>query len=84
MTTTNEPAQFAADQLKSIVERIERLHEEKKAIGDDCRDVYAEAKANGFDVKAIRHVVRLRAQDVNERKEQEALLETYLHALGMI
>lgn len=83
MSTANAPTQFAADQLKSIVERIEHLHEEKKALGDDCRDVYAEAKAAGFDVKAIRHVVRLRAQDVNERKEQEAVLETYLHALGM-
>ncbi len=75
---------FAKDQLKTFVERIERLEEEKKAIADDIRDVYAEAKANGFDVKALRAVVRLRKQDVNERKEQEAILETYLHALGML
>ena len=75
---------FAKDQLKAFVERVERLEEEKKAITDDVRDVYAEAKANGYDVKALRTVVRLRKQDVNERKEQEAILETYLHALGML
>jgi len=84
-----EPAQaaahrFAKDQLKAFIERIERLEEEKKAISDDIRDVYAEAKGNGFDVKALRTVVRLRKQDVDERKEQEAILETYLHALGML
>ena len=75
---------FAKDQLKAIIERIERLEEEKKTISDDIRDVYAEAKGNGFDVKSLRVVVRLRKQDINERKEQEAILETYLHALGMI
>jgi uncharacterized protein (UPF0335 family) len=75
---------FAKDQLKAFVERIERLHEEKKAISDDIADVYAEAKGNGFDKKALAIVVRLRAQDVNERKEQEAIVETYMHALGML
>jgi uncharacterized protein (UPF0335 family) len=75
---------FAKDQLKAFVERVERLEEEKKAIADDVRDVYAEAKANGYDVKALRTVIRLRKQDVNERKEQEAILETYMHALGML
>jgi uncharacterized protein (UPF0335 family) len=75
---------FAKDQLKAFVERVERLEEEKKAIADDIRDVYAEAKGNGFDVKTLRVVVRLRKQDMNERKEQEAILETYLHALGML
>ena len=75
---------FAKDQLKAIIERIERLEEEKKTISDDIRDVYAEAKGNGFDVKALRQVVRLRKQDVDERKEQEAILETYLQALGML
>ena len=75
---------FAKDQLKAFVERIERLEEEKKAIADDIRDVYGEAKANGFDTKALRTVVRLRKQDVSERKEQEAVLETYMHALGML
>ncbi len=77
-------AQFAKEQLRAIVERIERLEEEKKAIADDIRDVYAEAKGNGYDVKALRTVVRLRKQDKDERAEQEAILETYLHALGMI
>lgn len=75
---------FAKDHLKSFVERIERLEEEKKALSDDIRDVYAEAKSSGFDVKALRCVVKLRKQDVDERKEQEAILETYLHALGML
>jgi uncharacterized protein (UPF0335 family) len=81
----DQPARrFAKDQLKAFVERVERLEEEKKAIADDIRDVYAEAKGNGFDVKTLRVVVRLRKQDLNERKEQEAILETYLHALGML
>lgn len=75
---------FAKDQLKSIIERIERLEEEKKAISEDIRDVYAESKGNGFDVKALRAIVRLRKQDPNERQEQETILETYMHALGMI
>jgi uncharacterized protein (UPF0335 family) len=74
---------FAKDQLKAIVERIERLEEEKKAIADDIRDVYGEAKGNGYDVKALRTVIRLRKQDKDERAEQEAILDTYLHALGM-
>ena len=75
---------FAKDQLKAFVERIERLEEEKKAIADDIRDVYAEAKGNGYDVKAMRAVVRLRKQDKDERMEYEAVLETYMHALGLI
>jgi uncharacterized protein (UPF0335 family) len=80
-----EPAtHFAKDHLKAFVERIERLEEEKKTISDDIRDVYAEAKSTGFDVKALRAIVRLRKQDVDERKEQEAILETYMHALGML
>ena len=74
----------AADQLRLFIERIERLEEEKKTISDDIRDVYAEAKGNGFDVKALRTIVRLRKQDVDERKEQETILETYMHALGML
>jgi uncharacterized protein (UPF0335 family) len=82
---TEEPAtKFAKDQLKAIVERIERLEEEKKTISDDIRDVYAEAKGNGFDVKALRSVVRLRKMDANERQEHETILETYLQALGML
>ena len=75
---------IAKDHLKAFIERIERLEEEKKAIADDIRDVYAEAKGNGFDVKALRTIVRMRKQDVEERREQEAILETYMHALGML
>ena len=75
---------FAKDQLKAFVERIERLEEEKKTISDDIRDVYAESKGNGFDVKALRAIVRLRKQDANERAEQETILETYMQALGML
>ena len=75
---------FAKDQLKAIVERIERLEEEKKTISDDIRDVYAEAKGNGYDVKALRTIVRMRKQDANERAEQETILETYMAALGML
>jgi len=80
-----QPAtRFAKDQLKAFIERVERLEEEKKAIADDIRDVYAEAKGNGFDVKALRTIVRLRKQDANERAEQETILETYMQALGML
>jgi uncharacterized protein (UPF0335 family) len=77
-------ARFAKDHLKAFVERIERLEEEKKTIADDIRDVYAESKANGFDTKVLRQVVKLRKQDANERNEQQAVLETYMHALGML
>jgi uncharacterized protein (UPF0335 family) len=81
----DEPAtRFAKDQLKAIVERIERLEEEKKTLCDDIRDVYSEAKGNGFDVKALRTIIRMRKQDANERAEQETILETYLQALGML
>ena len=75
---------FAKDQLKAIIERVERLEEEKKTISDDIRDVYAEAKGNGYDVKALRTIIRMRKQDANERAEQETILETYLQALGML
>jgi uncharacterized protein (UPF0335 family) len=75
---------FAKDQLKAFIERVERLEEEKKTIADDIRDVFAEAKANGFDVKALRTIVRMRKQDADERREHEAILETYMHALGML
>ena len=82
---TEAPAtKFAKDQLKAIIERIERLEEEKKTISDDIRDVYAESKGNGFAVKALRAIVRLRKQDPNERAEQETILETYMQALGML
>jgi uncharacterized protein (UPF0335 family) len=73
----------AGDHLKSFIERIERLEEEKKALGDDIRDVYSEAKANGFEAKIMRQIVKIRKMDKDELDEQEALLETYLLALGM-
>lgn len=75
---------FAKDQLKAFVERIEKLEEEKKTISDDIRDVYAESKANGFDVKALRAIIKMRKIEPTERDEQEAILETYMHALGML
>ena len=82
--TEEQPAtRFAKDQLKAFIERVERLEEEKKAIADDIRDVYAEAKGSGFDVKALRAIVRLRKMDADERKEQETILDTYKVALGM-
>jgi len=73
-----------AAHLRAFIERIERLEEEKKALSDDIKDVYAEAKGNGFDVKVLRTIVRLRKQDANERQEQETILETYMQALGML
>lgn len=73
----------ARDQLRSFIERVERLEEEKKTIADDIRDVYGEAKAMGFDAKILRKVIALRKKDANERAEEEAILNTYLIALGM-
>ena len=73
----------AKDQLRTIVARIERLEEEKAALSADLREVYAEAKGNGFDVKALKSVIRIRKQDENKRREAEVVLTTYLHALGM-
>ena len=73
---------LAADRLKSFIERIERLEEEKKNLIADSREVYAEAKSSGFDTKTMRKVVALRKLDQSERQEQEALLDTYLRALG--
>jgi uncharacterized protein (UPF0335 family) len=73
----------ARDQLRAFIERIERLEEEKKQISDDIKDVYAEAKANGFDVKIMRKVISLRKKEPNEREEEESLLDLYLQALGM-
>ncbi len=81
---TVDPDSIAGDQLKAFVERIERLEEEKQAISDDIKDVYAEAKANGFDVKILRQVIKMRKQDASERAEMESLLELYCNALGMM
>lgn len=80
---SNDAGAIARDQLRSLVERIERLDEERKIIGDDIKDVYGEAKANGFDTKVLRKVVAIRKQDQSIRLEQEAILDMYLHALGM-
>ena len=74
----------AAGQLRSLIERIERLEEEKKTIAEDIRDIYAEAKGNGFDTKAIRTIVRMRKKDAAQREEEATILELYLAALGMI
>ena len=68
--------------LKAFIERIERLEEEKKALADDIKDVYAEAKGNGYDVKIMRKIVSIRKQDVNKRREEEEILDLYLSALG--
>jgi uncharacterized protein (UPF0335 family) len=73
----------AADQLKSFVERIERLEEEKAGIAGDIKEIYAEAKGNGFDTKVMRKIISLRKKDHAERQEEEAILELYLQALGM-
>jgi len=73
----------AQDQIKAFIERIERLEEEKAAIAGDIKEVYAEAKGNGFDTKVLRKVIALRKQDQNERMEMQALLDLYMEALGM-
>jgi len=73
----------AQDQIRAFIERIERMEEEKKAIADDIKEIYAEAKGNGFDTKVLRQIIRIRKQDASERAEQEALLEPYMAALGM-
>lgn len=75
--------EVAADRLKLLIERIERLEEEKKGIGDDVKDVYLEAKANGYDAKIMRQIIRLRKMQPHDRQEMEAILQTYLAALGM-
>lgn len=88
-STTPAPAtragpgrRFAKDQLRAFVARIEKLEEEKRAIADDIKDVFTEAKGNGYDTKALRAVIRLRKQDPDERAEQEAILQTYMDAIG--
>lgn len=81
MTTLQAAAQ---NQLRQFVEQIERLEEEKKALAADIRDKYLEAKGVGFDVKALRQIVRMRKKSQQERQEEETILEVYLHALGML
>lgn len=78
----NEPS-VAQDQIRAFVERVERLEEEKAALVSDIKEIYSEAKGNGFDTKILRKIVSIRKMDANERQEQEALLELYMSALGM-
>ena len=82
MTGMDAKTTFAEGQLKSVVERLERLEEEKKALSGDIKEVYAEAKANGFDTKILRKVIALRKKDAVEREEEEAMVALYLSALG--
>ena len=74
---------ITAEQLRSYIERIERLEEEKAGIASDIKDIFAEAKGNGFDVKTMRQILKIRKMDASDRDEQEALLDLYMHALGM-
>lgn len=83
MTKDIADSGVAAEELKQFVERVERLEEEKKAIADDIKDVFAEMKGRGFDVKAVRQILKVRKQDHSERQEMEAILELYMSALGM-
>lgn len=78
------PENFASERLKALIERIERLEQEKSDLASDIRDVYAEAKSTGFEPKVIRQIVRLRKMDSNDRQEQEDLLDLYMSSLGMI
>ena len=78
-----ETGGIAADRLRSLVDRIERLEEERKALGNDIKDIYQEAKSAGFDVKVLRQLIRMRKQEAAEIEEQETLLDLYRRALGM-
>jgi len=79
----NSATQVAREQLQALIERIERLEEERKQTASDIRDIYQEGKSSGFDTKALRAIVRLRKMDVDQRREQSAILDTYMLALGM-
>lgn len=81
---TGHNAGIAAAHLKSFVDRIERLEEEKKAIADDIKDVFAEAKANGFDTKALRAILKMRREDDDARRELQAIVDLYMEVLGMV
>ncbi len=82
-TTEEKPTNVAGERLRSIVDRIERLEEERKALGSDIKDIYAEAKSAGFDVKVLRQLIRIRKQEPAEIEEQETLLDVYRRAIGM-
>ena len=81
---TDTSQTVAAGQLRAFIERIERLEEEKKTISDDIKEVFAEAKGTGFDTKAMRSIIRLRKKDQAERQEEDAILDLYMAALGMV
>tara|TARA_R110002072_G_scaffold122455_8_gene257023 strand:- start:195 stop:458 length:264 start_codon:yes stop_codon:yes gene_type:complete len=83
VTETNDVGGVAGERLRSFIERIERLEEEKAALAADVREVYAEAKGTGFDTKIMRQIIKLRKMDDNDRQETESLLDVYKHALGM-
>ena len=83
MNDMSPEAGTTADQLRSIIERIENMEEEKANITADIREIYSEAKGNGFDVKALREIIKLRKKNDHERQEEEAVLATYMHAIGM-
>lgn len=80
----SEPGHNSKEQLKSIIDRVETLNEQIKELGSDRSDIFKEAGGNGFDVKALRHIIRIRAEDPNKRAEREAILETYMTTLGML
>ena len=81
--TEDKTGGVAADRLRALVDRIERLEEERKALAGDIKDIYAEAKSAGFDVKVLRQLIRIRKQEPADVEEQETLLDVYRHALGM-
>ncbi len=83
MSEQDEVQSVAAGQLKALIERIERLEADKQQVADDIKDVYAEAKGTGFDIKALRTIVRLRKKEASEREEEESILDLYKAALGM-
>lgn len=80
---SEQPGHNSKEQLRSIVERVERLNEEKAGLQSDIKDIFTEARGNGFDVKALRSIIRIRAEDPNKRAQREAILETYMQTLGM-
>jgi uncharacterized protein (UPF0335 family) len=80
----NDQGDNSKERIRSIIERVERLEEEKAVIASDIKDVFTEAKSDGFDVKALRTIIRMRKQDPNDRAEQEAVLEMYMQAMGML
>lgn len=80
---SEQPGHNSKEQLRSIVERVERLNEEKADLQSDIKDIFTEARGNGFDVKALRSIIRIRAEDPTKRAEREAILETYMQTLGM-